>query len=144
MVPVLWLIDRSGPHAMVQAEVVRTHLWRHRPPDGRPHTHSNATLLIQGLNEVYVPRADNLEKGDRVEVLVRLGRLTGWPYFVELAEAGPGEPLEGAPGLLPEEEVLAPPEAEAEPGPELEPEPALEPLLEEGPGPAEGGGEGPG
>jgi hypothetical protein len=143
MLPVLWLIDRSGPHAVVQAEVVKTRLWRHRPPDGRPHTHSAATLLVQGLNEVYLRRADNLEKGQRVRVLVRPGRLTGWPYFVELAEGeGPLAAPEPEPEGRLEVDAPAPAEGEEEFGPGLEPE--LAPPLEREPGPDEEAEEGPG
>jgi hypothetical protein len=123
--PLLWMVDRSGPHAVVEAEVVRTRLWHHRPPDGRPHTHSDATLLIQGLNEVLVRRADTLEKGQRVPVLVRPGRLTAWPYFVELAqEEPPAPPTREEPTL--EEPALIDPQQ----GLELAPAPELEPDIE--------------
>jgi hypothetical protein len=120
LVPALWLVDRAGSHAIVDAEVVRTRIWRHRPQDGKPHIHTDAILLIQGINEVTLRRADTLEKGQRVRVLVRTGRLTGWPYFVELAE-GPAPERVPEPPAVP---ALAP---EEEPSLDLEEEPSVEP-----------------
>jgi hypothetical protein len=111
----LWLVDRAGSYTEVEGVVVRTRLWRHRPPDGKPHLHSDARLLIEGLNEVTLRRADTLEEGDRVRVLVRHGRLTGWPYFEELAqEIAPGPPAERptVPGAEPEERPSAEPDEE--------------------------------
>jgi hypothetical protein len=112
---VLWLVDRAGSYAEVDGVVIGTRLWRHRPPDGKPHLHSDARLLIEGLNEVTLRRADTLQEGERVRVLVRHGRLTGYPYFAELAqEIAPGPPPERptVPGVEPEERPSAEPDEE--------------------------------
>jgi hypothetical protein len=111
VVPALWGVEMSGDEEVVQAEVLRTRLWRHRPASGRPHVHSEATLIIEGLNEVSVPQADGLERGSRVDVWIRRGRLSEWPYFVELASQREGG---AAPEAL-EEGVAAEAPAESEP-----------------------------
>ena len=73
---------------MVRAEVVESRLWRHSSGDGPSHTHTAATLQIEGLNEITVDRADDYERGQRVAVWVRRGRISGWPYFLDLAKPG--------------------------------------------------------
>jgi hypothetical protein len=103
LIPFLWILDRTGAEEVVDARVVRTRPWRHRPQDGTPHTHSNATIVIRGLNKVMLRQADGLEEGERVPVRIRRGRLTGWPYFMELAQPTPGEPAgDGEPAPLPD------------------------------------------
>lgn len=88
LVPIaMWVADRSGPEEIVEAQVLETRLWRHRPADGRPHTHSRAILIIEGLNEVRIDQADGFRRGQRVPVWIRRGRLSGYPYFQELASA---------------------------------------------------------
>ena len=126
LVPVLWLVDCTGPEETVQAEVLRTRLWRHKPQGASAHNHTAATLVIEGLTEATVQRADGLERGQRVAVRIRRGRITGWAYFAGLEEAGvapfsePGgapEPLEE----LPEEPAAEVPEGQPpEGGLELE------------------------
>lgn len=99
-VPVLALLDRTGPDERVKAEVVRTHRWVHVTPGSGSHTHIRATLRIEGRNEVTVDRADGFERGQWVPVWVRRGPITGWPYFEDLA--GPEDvPPEPAPAAEP-------------------------------------------
>lgn len=117
----------SGAEERVEAEVVRTRLWRHRPQGEKPHTHSAATLLIEGLNEVRLPQADGLERGTRVDVWIRRGRISQWPYFVELASA---RTTDEATPAAPEAEASAEPPAE-------EPPPAVSPGKESPPAPFE-------
>jgi hypothetical protein len=85
--PVLWLVDCTGQEETVQAEVLRTRLWRHVPQGGQAHTHTSATLVIEGLTEATLERGDGLERGQRIPVRIRRGRLTGWPYFGGLESA---------------------------------------------------------
>ncbi len=100
LLPLLWLVDCMGPEETVQAEVLRTRLWRHGPPGGQAHTHTSATLVIEGLTEATLDRADGLARGQRFPVRIRRGRLTGWPYFVGPEDAE-------ARALQAEEEALA-------------------------------------
>jgi hypothetical protein len=85
-IPLLLAFERSGPQKVVEAEVVQTVRWRHVPAQGgRPHPHVRAKIRIQGLNEEILDRADGYQRGDRVPVWIRRGRLSGWPYFLDLA-----------------------------------------------------------
>ena len=88
LIPVLWTLERSGPQELVRAEVIETRMWRRAAGDGTSHTHGAATLLIEGLTETTLGRADAYERGQRVAVWVRRGRITGWPYFLDLAKPG--------------------------------------------------------
>lgn len=89
VVPALWAFDRSGPEELVDAEVTETRLWRHVPQDGRkPHPHTVATLRIEGLTDVSIEKADGYERGQRIPVWVRRGRITGRPYFTDVAKPG--------------------------------------------------------
>lgn len=120
-IPILWGIDLTGAEERVEAQVLRTHLWRHRTSPGQSHTHSDATLIIEGLNEVTVPRADTLQRGARVDVWIRRGRVSGWPYFVEMASERPGQ--EAAEPTGPEPAPPGDPNTVgAEPTPRAEPE----------------------
>ena len=87
-VPGLWALERSGPQEMVQAEVVETRLQRHFVADGSSHTHTGATLKIEGLSETTLERADGYERGQRVPVWIRRGLITRWPYFLDVAKPG--------------------------------------------------------
>jgi hypothetical protein len=112
----LWALDLSGPEELVEAQVLRTRFWRHRPANARPHNHTRAILIIEGLNEVNIDQADGFSRGQRVSVWVRRGRLSGYPYFQELASAEdlaavtpPAEPGE-APGLADPQDLADPQE----------------------------------
>ncbi len=100
LLPLLWVVDCMGPEETVQAEVLRTRLWRHVPQGGQAHMHTSATLVIEGLTEATLDRADGLARGQRFPVRIRRGRLTGWPYFVGPEDAE-------ARALQAEEEALA-------------------------------------
>ena len=63
-------------------------MWRHYPGEGTSHQHSAATLRIEGLSETTLDRADGYERSQRVKVWVRRGRISGWPYFLDLAKPG--------------------------------------------------------
>lgn len=78
----LWQVDRTGPEEQVTAEVVEIRVWRHYPARGRSHTHQAATLEIEGLTRATLERADDLERGQRIPVRIRRGRLSGWAYFL--------------------------------------------------------------
>lgn len=95
-VPALWAWERSGSQEMVDAEVVETRRWQHFAKDGTSHPHRAATLRIEGLSETTVERADSYARGQRVPVWIRRGRISGWPYFQDLAKPGEtgGEPSE--------------------------------------------------
>ena len=84
-VPTLWAIDRSGPQEMVDAEVTETRRQRHVTPGQGAHSHTAATVLIEGLNETELDRADGYQRGQRVPVWIRRGRVSSWPYFLDLA-----------------------------------------------------------
>jgi hypothetical protein len=123
--PIVWGIDCSGPEEIVNAEVVRTQRWRHVSQQAGAHVHIRATLLIEGRNEEVVDRADAFQRGQWVPVWIRRGRVSGWPYFQDLAQAQPGgaeasaaeespapaEELGQADELVPAEEVVPSDEA---------------------------------
>ena len=87
-VPGLWALERSGPQEMVEAEVIETRRQSHFLPDGTSHAHTAATLQIEGLSETTLDRADGYERGQRVPVWIRRGRISSWPYFLDLAKPG--------------------------------------------------------
>ena len=87
-VPALLVLEFTGDQEMAEAEVTKTRLWRHYPGDGTSHQHSAATLTIEGLSETTLDRADGYERSQRVTVWVRRGRITGWPYFQDIAKPG--------------------------------------------------------
>jgi hypothetical protein len=47
-----------------------------------------ATLQIEGLSEFTLQRADGYERGQRVEVWIRRGGISGWPYFLDVVKPG--------------------------------------------------------
>jgi hypothetical protein len=85
-VPGLWAFERSGGEELVEAEVIETRLWRHYA-GGSTHSHSSATLQIEGLSQTTLDRADGYQRRQRVPVWVRRGRISRWPYFLDLAAA---------------------------------------------------------
>jgi hypothetical protein len=125
----LWAFDLSGPEEIVEAQVLQTRFWRHRPANARPHNHTRAILIIEGLNEVNLDQADGLSRGQRVSVWIRRGRLSGYPYFQEVVSpedlAAVEPPAE--PAQAPEAADFADPQGledpNGEPLPEEEPEP---------------------
>lgn len=87
-IPGLWAFEHSGPQERIEAEVIETRFWRHYPQGGEPHSHQAATLLIEGLSEARLDRADGYERGQRVQVWIRRGRVSGWPHFLDLVKPG--------------------------------------------------------
>lgn len=90
-IPGLWAFDRSGPQVTVDAEVIETRRWRHTAQDGTSHPHLSATLKIEGLSEATLDRADGYQRGQRVPVWIRRGRISGWPYFLDIVKPGEAE-----------------------------------------------------
>ena len=90
---------KVGPQERVEAEVTETRRWRHYAEVGKSHPHVAATLRIEGLSETTLDRADGYERGQRVKVWIRRGRITGWPEFLDVAKPGElaGEPDGGDP-----------------------------------------------
>jgi hypothetical protein len=84
----LWTLEYRGPEELVEAEVINTRRWRHQADDGTSHPHISATLKIEGLSEATLERADSYERGQRVLVWVGRGRISGWPYFLDVAKPG--------------------------------------------------------
>jgi hypothetical protein len=84
-VPLLYAFEHAGSQELVDAEVIETRLRRHYG-SGAPHSHTSATLQIEGLSEASLDRADGYERGQRVPVWIRRGRLSGWPYFLDVAK----------------------------------------------------------
>ena len=87
-VPALLVLEFTGGQEMAEAEVTKTRLWRHYPGDGTSHQHSAATLTIEGLSETTLDRADGYERSERLKGWVRRGRISGWPYFQDIAKPG--------------------------------------------------------
>ena len=87
-VPGLCVLERAGPQELIDAEVIATRSWRHIAPNGTSHSHRAATLQIEGLSETSLERADGYERGQRVPVWIRRGRISGWPYFLDVAKPG--------------------------------------------------------
>jgi hypothetical protein len=92
VIPGLWALERSGPQESVDAEVIETRRWRHTAQDGTSHPHTSATLKIEGLSEAHLERADGYQRGQRVPVWIRRGRITGRPYFLDVVKPGEVEP----------------------------------------------------
>jgi hypothetical protein len=87
-IPGLWAWERAGSQEIVEAEVVETRRWQHSGNDGTSHPHIAATLQIEGLSETTLQRADGYERGRRVPVWIRRGRISRWPYFLDVAKPG--------------------------------------------------------
>jgi hypothetical protein len=87
-IPALWAFERSGPQEIVEAEVTETRRWRHYTAAGKSHPHLAATLQIEGLSDTTLDRADGYVRGQRVPVWIQRGRISGWPYFLDLAQPG--------------------------------------------------------
>lgn len=85
-IPALGAFECSGPQELVEAEVIETRRWRHVAQDGSSHPHTSAILRIEGLSETKLERADGYERGRRVPVWIRRGRITGWPHFLDVAK----------------------------------------------------------
>jgi len=88
IVPGLWWFDHTGPQEIVDAEVVDTQRYNHVNQASGPHTHIRATLLIDGRAKEVIPKADRLERGQHLEVWIRRGRLTNYPYYFDLVKTG--------------------------------------------------------
>jgi len=88
LVPTLWTIDRSGAEVAVDATVIQTQQYPHYNETSGAHTHLRATLLVDGKSEQVIERADTYQRGQKVKVWVRKGRITGWPYFNDLVKPG--------------------------------------------------------
>lgn len=85
-VPAAWAWEHSGPQELVDAEVIETRRWRHVADDGTSHPHIAATLRIEGLTEATLERADGYERGQRIPVWIRRGRISQWPIFLDIAK----------------------------------------------------------
>jgi hypothetical protein len=88
LVPALWAYEYSGPEEIVDAKVIRTQRYEHRTQDSGSHTHIRATLLIEGLSEATIQRADAYQRDQIVPVWIQRGRISGWPHFQDLAKPG--------------------------------------------------------
>lgn len=77
----LYAFDRSGQLETVPAEVVDLRTYPHTPVGGEAHTHTDAVIEYEGRQHT-LERADDLSRGEWVEVSVRRGRLSGWPHYV--------------------------------------------------------------
>jgi hypothetical protein len=97
-IPALWAFERSGPQEIVEAEVTETRRWLHYTNATESHAHVAATLQIEGLSETTLERADGYVRGQRVPVWIRRGRLSGWPSFLDFAQAEELAPEPGQAG----------------------------------------------
>jgi hypothetical protein len=48
--------------------------------------------VIEGLSEASLDRADGYQRGQRVPVWIRRGRISGRPYFLDVVKPGEVEP----------------------------------------------------
>jgi hypothetical protein len=87
-IPSLWAFEHSGSEEQTEAEVTETRLWRHFPQGGESHTHVAATIQIEGLSKARLERADDYERGQRLQVWIRRGRISGWPHFLDVVKPG--------------------------------------------------------
>ncbi|MGD8376262.1 MAG: hypothetical protein PVF68_08980 [Acidobacteriota bacterium] len=74
-----YYIDRSGETETLEAVVVETGTYPHTTRSGA-HTHTEATVEYEGHRYTVRP-ADNLRTGETLQVKIRRGRITGYPYF---------------------------------------------------------------
>jgi hypothetical protein len=77
-VPGLLALECFGPEEIAEAEVIKTLPWRHYAADGTSHDHTTATLEIEGMSETTL----------RVSVWIRRGRISAWPYFLDIVRPG--------------------------------------------------------
>ncbi len=84
----LWTYDRSGPQELVQAEVIHTQQYQHVTQSSGAHSHTRATIRIEDAVEAALERAPNVQRGQKVQVWIRRGRISGRPYFQELSAGG--------------------------------------------------------
>ena len=82
----LWQYYMSGEDETVQAEVIRTEIYRHQPRTGPAHTHQRATIEIEAGVTETLDRADQLQRGQLIPVRIQRGRLTGRAYFLNRDE----------------------------------------------------------
>ena len=83
LVLLFYMIDRSGPFETVGGSVVEISSYLHSGQDGQgEHSHQIATLEYEG-HRYKLDRADTYRNGDAVQVEVRRGRITGYPYFAQ-------------------------------------------------------------
>jgi hypothetical protein len=82
----LWAFEHSGRQELVEAEVIETRCWKHFD-NGSEHPHTSAKLQIEGLSEATLDRADGYQRGQRIPVWIRRGRISAWPYFLDIAKA---------------------------------------------------------
>jgi hypothetical protein len=87
----LWAFEHSGRQELVDAEVIETRRWKHFNT-GSEHPHTSATLQIEGLSEVTLDRADGYQRGQRIPVWIRRGRISGRPYFLDVVKPGEVKP----------------------------------------------------
>ena len=87
-VPGLLALECFGPEEITEAEVIKTLPWRHYAADGTSHDHTTATLEIEGMSETTLRRADGYQRGQRVSVWIRRGRISAWPYFLDIVRPG--------------------------------------------------------
>ena len=95
IVPLLWWVDRRGPEEIVSAEVIQTQSYQHVNEKSGPHTHLRATILIDGRAEEDLQRADNYVRGQQLEVWIRRGRISNYPYYIDIVR---GEELMSSEG----------------------------------------------
>ena len=86
-IPAVWAFENAGSQELVDARVIETRLRKHYT-DAGAHSHTSATLQIEGLSEAVLDRADGYERGQQVPVWIRRGRISGWPYFLDVAKPG--------------------------------------------------------
>jgi hypothetical protein len=87
-VPALWAFDMSANEEIVDAVVIQTQRYSHYNERSGTHFHLRATILVDGKSEQQITRADGYERGQRVKVWARKGRITGWPYYNDLVKPG--------------------------------------------------------
>jgi hypothetical protein len=88
VIPALWWIDHSGSEEIVDAVVTGTQRYQHVNEISGPHTHIRATLLIDDRAEEVIQRADNYVRGQHLDVWIRRGPITGYPYFYDIVKDG--------------------------------------------------------
>ena len=81
----LWAYDRTGPQELVQAEVIRTQQYQHVTQGAGAHSHTRATIRIEDSVEAALERAPDVQRGQKIQVWIRRGRISGRPYFQEVA-----------------------------------------------------------
>ena len=87
----LYVYDYQGPLETISGEVGSTRTYPHQTATEPLHTHTEAMIEFEGRSHT-VSQADGVKRGQKVVVVVKRGRLSGRPRFVDFRPVRGGSP----------------------------------------------------